>query len=126
MVEARRKSRSWTAFVAGFVFVLQTFAVAWTTGAMAAAPQLDAFGNPLCITSGDHDQGVPAGDHSKLVECCTFGCSAPWTTVADAPDGVTLWRPLVAADQVFHASPVARAEAAEHRPHSPRAPPLTV
>jgi hypothetical protein len=122
----QQKPRWWIAFVAGFLFVLQTLTVAWATSATPSAPQLDAFGNPLCITSTDHDRTAPAGDRSKLPQCCEFGCTATWTTVAGpAGDDIVFWRPLLGSDVFFRRHGVLRVAAPDHDPRSPRAPPLT-
>lgn len=127
LVELKQIPRRWIALAAGLVFVVQTLTVAWTAGAMAAGPQLDAFGNPLCITSTDHHNPAPAGKHSKLGDCCTFGCSTGWTIVAEsAGDSAVLRRPLLGSDVTFRVTSVARDEAPDHDPGSPRAPPLTV
>ncbi len=126
LLKLRQKPRWSIAFVAGFVFVLQTLTVAWAAGAMPSEPHLDAFGNPLCITSADQDRTAPAGDRSKLPECCTFGCITAWTTVAGrTDDNVLFWRPLLGSDVFFRVHPILGLEAPDHEPGSPRAPPLT-
>ncbi|BCH33280.1 hypothetical protein MesoLjLc_52100 [Mesorhizobium sp. L-8-10] len=127
MFELGQRPRWWIAFVAGFVLVLQAFAAGWAAGAMPSGPQLDAFGNPLCITSIDHDDGDSTGDHSKLPNCCTFGCSfASFTVAAPSGDGFALLRPLSHPDVFHNTRPGVRAEAPDHDPGSPRAPPLTI
>lgn len=127
MLDLRQNTPWWFAFIAGFVFVLQTFTVAWAAGAMAVGPQLDAFGNALCITSTDHDRSIPADEHSNLSDCCTFGCGTTWTTVAGpAGDVVVFRRPLLGSDVFFRVHLVARPKAPDHEPRNPRAPPLTV
>lgn len=125
LLELRQKPRWQAAFAVAVVLVLQTFAVAWTSGAMAAGPQLDAFGNTLCITSTDHDGAVPSSDHVKALGCCTFACGAAIAAVAAPPEhGVILRRDLAASDIAFSDERVARAHAPDHNPQSPRAPPL--
>ena len=126
MLDLRQKPRWWIAFAASAVFVLQTFTVAWAAGAMPSGLKLDIFGNPLCITSADHDRTAPADDRSKLSDCCTLGCSAAWTTVAAPNDHNALfWRPVLGSDVFFRVHSVVRVDASDHDPGSPRAPPLT-
>jgi hypothetical protein len=113
------------ALFAAWLLVLQALVTAWTTGA-AAEPVVDVFGNPLCITSDGHD-GAPAGDHSKLPDCHTFGCSIG-SSVFAAPSAaaVAYWCPQVRKriEVGFHQAPCRRVH--HHNPGSPRAPPLTV
>lgn len=125
MLELSRQPRGWIALVASLVLMLQAFTSVWAAGAMASSPQLDMFGNPLCITSTDHGDTVPAGDHSKLSSCCTFGCgTASIVLAAPAGNGVVLLRPLLLADVLGRIQAGVRVEALDHNPGSPRAPPL--
>ena len=127
MHQARHRRGSTVAFIAALVLVLQSFLSAWATGALAAAPMLDAFGNPLCITSVDHDDTTPANDHSKLPVCCTFGCNMAAPLLAAAPeDGIALLRPIPADDVRFDRSEAFHIQGPGHVPGSPRAPPVTV
>jgi hypothetical protein len=114
------------AFVAAFVLLLQSFATAWSAGAMPATPALDAFGNALCITSVDHDGEAPAGDHSKPLNCCTFFCNAASPLLATPSGaGFALLPPLVRSNVPFTAPKTVHVKAPDHDPGSPRAPPLT-
>jgi hypothetical protein len=113
--------RQWFALVAAMLFLVQSL-----TGSAAAGQgplQLDAFGNPLCITSGDH-KGVPSGDHGKMPGCCLLGCSAS-ATIAGAPaDEASLiigFRTEVAGRPL--PAPIVIVQADDHDPGSPRAPP---
>jgi hypothetical protein len=106
------------------LLVLQSFLSAWAAGAMPIQPTLDAFGNPLCITSGDHGGG--SADHSKLPDCCTFGCSAVSPMLAArAADGTSIARPLLVSHVLFAVGEAVVTASPEHDPGSPRAPPLT-
>lgn len=133
MFERKGTSRTFVALAAALVLVLQSFATAWATGAMPAGAILDAFGNPLCLTSAD-EQTIdrngpgPAGDHSRMPNCCTMGCSIASPLLATPADDVTIWTPiwmdsieanLVTFKTVFVAFP-------DHDPGSPRAPPPMV
>lgn len=127
MRQVRHRRGSAVAFVAACVLVLQSFLGAWATGAYAATPMLDAFGNPLCITSIDHDGTTPAHDHSKTPDCRTFGCSMVSPLLAAAPsDEIGLSRPLVADDTRYQLVQSFDVQGPDHDPGSPRAPPLTI
>lgn len=115
------------AFIAALVLVLQSFLSAWATGAFAATPMLDAFGNPLCITSVDDDGATPASDHSKMPDCCTFGCNMAASHLASAPDdSVSLFRPLASHGVRFEFVQPFHIQSPDHDPGSPRAPPVTI
>jgi hypothetical protein len=61
----------WATLIA-LVLVLQTFASAQATGLGREQLLIDAFGNPLCITSSDKTgHRTP---HGNLTECCTLAC----------------------------------------------------
>lgn len=124
MRQARHRRGSAVALVAACVLALQTCLTAW---AAAAMPLLDAFGNPLCITSVDHDGTSPPSDHSSLPDCCTFGCSMASPLAAAGPgDGIGLLRPLSSADVRFGRVEAFHIQGPDHDPGSPRAPPVTV
>lgn len=124
MRRSMRKGSSAVAFLAALILCVQTFLSAWAGAAMADQPTLDAFGNPLCITSADHGNG--STDHSTMPACCTLGCSAAVSVLpVPAFDDAAIARPLLASiiavgigEGVVLASP-------DHDPGSPRAPPLT-
>lgn len=93
---------------------------------MAATPTLDAFGNPLCITSIDHDGTSPPGDHSALPNCCTLGCNMPSHLLVADPSGDTGLRWSLSSDDIrFDLAQSFHIHGPEHNPGSPRAPPLT-
>jgi hypothetical protein len=124
-------SRTFVALAAAFVLVLQAFATAWAAGVMPSGPMLDAFGNPLCITSTDQqtaDHDGPAGDHSKMPNCCTMGCSNASALLATPADDSGAWLPvrLDAAEADFRTSNAVFVAFPDHDPGSPRAPPPTV
>jgi len=83
----RRKHHlsAYVAFIAACVLFLQSFFAAYASAGVASQSILDAFGNPLCITSSltEPDGKEPA--HSKLPNCCTFGCSSV-SPLLPAPD----------------------------------------
>jgi hypothetical protein len=112
----------WIALAAAWLLLVQSIA-----GSFAAAPQqaLDAFGNPLCITSTDHSQ--PDNDHHKVPGCCILGCNAIASYIASPPDDAWL-------ENGFEATTIRFAPALrdivvgedDHDPGSPRAPPTLV
>jgi len=62
------------ALLAAWLVLLQSILTPWQAN---AHPALDAFGNPLCITSNSHDGGHgndPANQPAN--GCCTWGCAA--------------------------------------------------
>jgi hypothetical protein len=123
-VEDRRGST--VAFIAALVLVLQSFLSVWAAGAFAATSTLDTFGNQLCITSGDHHGTTPQNDHSRMPDCCAFGCGTTSPLLADAPgDGIGLPRPLSADDLRFDLIEAFLTRGPDHDPGSPRAPPPT-
>lgn len=125
--QVRHKQGSTVAFIAALVLVLQSFLSAWATGSYAATPMLDAFGNPLCITSADHDGTTPANDHSKMPACCTFGCNMASPLLAASPDDrIGLLRPLSSDDIRFDLFEAFLIQGPDYDPGSPRAPPLTI
>jgi hypothetical protein len=92
--------------------------------AHAADTMVDAFGNPLCITSADGDT-APAD--AGLPDCCTFGCGAVSLQLvaedADDPLGVVRPRDLAVG---FLGDRPAPTRLADYEPGNPRAPPLTI
>lgn len=126
MHQVRHTRRSAVAFIAALVLVLQSLLSAWAAGAMSATPMLDAFGNPLCITSVDQDGSTPASDHSKLPDCCTFCCHLALPLLAAEPvDCVGLLSPLSSTEVPFRLHKTTHIQSPDHNPGSPRAPPLT-
>jgi len=115
------------AVAAALVLILQSIAIAWSAAAMPAGPQLDAFGNPLCIAGSDHGGADHGGDRSRLANCCTFAC-ANASPVLALPSG-SLFAFVAPPDrrpQRPSAPRTIQVEAPEHDPGSPRAPPPAV
>ncbi len=107
------------------MLVLQAVLGAFAAGAAHAAPTLDAFGNPLCITHAPaDDQPSPAGS-PQLPDCCTVACSmvAPATDPGATANGLA--NPLTLAVPAPAAEIPAPADALQpaHEPGNPRAPP---
>lgn len=116
------------ALVASYMLVLQALIGAFALGAAAASPMLDAFGNPLCITSSDSTKsGSDNTSHSAVPDCCTVACSmfAPVTTDERTPSFVI--NPLESAGDTLTPAfdTVQRLLSPERGPGSPRSPPLT-
>lgn len=113
------------ALVAGYMLVLQALLGAFALGTAAAAPMLDVFGNPLCVT-GDSLPGER--DHTALPDCCVTACGMFAPATPDDSSARSLANPLAqAATTLPRPEPDAcRAFALERGPGNPRAPPLTV
>ena len=121
----RHKRGSLTALVAAFVLVLQSSLAVWASAAAPAEPMLDSWGNVLCITGMDQEDGNPANDHSGMLDCCTLGCGVSAAALAAPSDAsiVLLHPPLGSnAARAVPAAPVDLLP--DHDPGSPRAPPL--
>jgi len=131
IVHKRRDgSRTVAALAAAFVLVLQSFATAWASGSMPSSVMLDAFGNPLCITSADQpsvdlDESGPSGDHSKMPNCCTLGCSMASPLLLTPADDASAWLPvrLDTAVSDFSAFSAIVVSIPDYDPGNPRAPP---
>lgn len=117
-----------TAIFAALMLAVQLLAGGFAAGTAAAgSPMLDAFGNPLCITSSDVPDAGDQNSHTGLPDCCTPGCSmfAPAAGPDRAP--LSLANPLrTVAKQAFvpHAEPPLGL--ADHELGHPRAPPMPV
>lgn len=122
---------SWSrsvALVAAYMFVVQSLIGAFALGASAAPTQLDAFGNPLCITSSETaDKEPDRGSHSSLPDCCTVACNmfAPVTPDERVAHSLVNRRLPVSQplQRPFRSINHARLDA--QSPGSPRSPPLT-
>lgn len=110
------------ALAAAWVFLVQSLA-----GSFAAETGrilLDAFGNPLCISSTGHDASPDGGHHDKMPGGCVLGCAIACASVATPPDEASLAIHLPAGSGVRnHLSPRILASGDAHDPGSPRAPP---
>lgn len=124
MHQVAHRRGSAVALLAACLLVLQSLLSGWA--AAQAAPMLDAFGNPLCLTSAGHDGGTaPPGDHSSLPQCCALGCGAASPLLAAGPtDETGLLRPLSSAAVRFEHVRTFHDHGPDHDPASPRAPPL--
>lgn len=127
----RNERQGWsrrTAIVAAVMLFVQTLFGSMAFGMAAAAPMtMDAFGNPLCITSMDiADQDAPAG-HTVLPDCCAPGCLTALPLADGDREASALSNPLATqvepADLASTNGPPAPAE---HDPGRPRAPPFLV
>lgn len=127
LVAQLRRRKGSIALCAALLLLLQSALTAWATSAMPASPLLDAFGNPLCITSTDSGDAHPAGDHPKLPDCCTFGCSMASALIAPSPsDAVGVRLPYILPDVPTEPETIVLVRSQAHAPGSPRAPPRTV
>ncbi|WP_442582920.1 hypothetical protein ACSBOB_13600 [Mesorhizobium sp. ASY16-5R] len=110
------------ALVAAALFLVQSL-----SGGFAVAAgniPLDAFGNPLCITSSDHGTPADRSDHGKMPGCCMLGCTAAAMVVGAPPTGTSLavaFQTGIAARRPMGRTIVVQAD--DHPPGSPRAPP---
>lgn len=121
----RHKRGSLTALVAAVVLVLQSSLAVWASAAAPAGPMLDSWGNVLCITGMDQEDGNPVKDHSGMLDCCTLGCGVSSAALATPSNAsiVLLHLPLGSkAPRTVSAAPSALLP--DHDPGSPRAPPL--
>ena len=114
------------ALVAALIFVVQASLSVWAGAAAAAQPMLDAFGNPLCITSDD-GSSLPGDDHARQPNCCTLGCST-FSPVLPEPDrGALDVATFRGSDVLLPPGTVSTGlRGLDHAPGSPRAPPQIV
>jgi len=118
------KRHAATAFVAGYMLVLQLLLGGFMLGAANSGPMIDVFGNPLCITSGEvHHDG---SSNSDLPGCCFGPCSMFAPLAGGEPQQHVLENPLphvasIMPPQDAQSDPAA----ADNLPGNPRAPPLT-
>jgi hypothetical protein len=126
-LKAHRQDRA-VAFIAALLLVLQAIAASLAIGSSASAsPMLDAFGNPLCITSHQAPEQDGQG-HTALPHCCTVSCSMFAAAMDSGRAEVSLANPLPVADSSRHAAFDVAPEPnqAARRPGSPRSPPPTM
>ena len=126
MKALRRASGRWTAQIALLVLLVQLFAAGFGSAVHAAAPQLDAFGNVLCL-GGELGTDMPADNPSGFHDCCTFGCGNAFSPLVAPLDPVI--RPAFYPRSFDVVAPEpARIAATDRptRPGSPRAPPTAI
>lgn len=71
-----RKTSCRVAIAAACVLILQSIGSAFAIGSAGPHPQLDAFGNSICVTSdGGIHSGGSDGENSQRPECCTISCN---------------------------------------------------
>lgn len=119
--------RTGIALVATYMLVLQSLIGAFAVGAAASSPMLDAFGNPLCITSSEaaEDNSDRSG-HGTMPDCCTVSCSMFSSAIANAREAHSLHNPLEYAfvQTAFAFDSIASSFTLERGPGSPRSPPI--
>jgi len=113
------------ALAAAYILILQSVVGALALGAGPNARLLDAFGNPLCITSADHSEQAPARHHNApLPDCCTAACSNFAPVFLPARPFAHVANPLpMDAEPLRSVAEAGPRPAPEHDPGSPRAPP---
>lgn len=121
-----RKSRSLKVTIAAAcMLVLQSAAAAFAIGNAAGAVPLDAFGNPLCITSSEQtSQDGKSGTHGDRLHQCWLAC-AVGMVAAPTPDEAlaAAWPKILSAAPVRPFSD-AYAVWRDRHPARPRAPPV--
>lgn len=123
----RPMSRRWdwrAVFAAAILLVFQSSLSAFAIGAASGPMPLDAFGNPLCITSSDiSPQDGESGQPPALHECCTLGCAAGQSlaTPQEHADAIGIERTSASILPVALAQD--RVQPDDYHPGNPRAPP---
>lgn len=111
------------ALLAACALVLQSFLAAWAAGAMPSAAMLDAFGNPLCITSTDHDEADRSGGHTGAADECLACCMALSQLAPSYGAGAVLLTRLRTDDHRLLPRRGPDVRSPDHDPGNPRAPP---
>ncbi|WP_274629937.1 hypothetical protein [Arvimicrobium flavum] len=107
------------------MFLVQTFGSAYAQGVGSRPVLVDAFGNPLCITSNQHHAPDDSSPHKALSACCELACAGiaaavlPPDLAAAQPQSIRLFAKLRGASKTVHDP------APAWKPGNPRAPPLT-
>lgn len=129
MIKGPTTVRLIAALALALVLSLQSIVSAFALDVQSSAPQLDAFGNPLCLNGPGHSgsDGSDVPDHSKLPSCCTLACSMFWLGVPAPADASSIaLRPRVPIHFAFIAREAPQRAAPGYEPGNPRAPPLTI
>lgn len=113
------------ALVAAYLLFLQAAISGFISGASAAPLSLDAFGNPLCITSTDVGSPAEGGGDHQSPECCLSACAmfAPVLASGEVPKAPTVLHADTATIVPLPAPTLAQRSRGE--PGNPRAPPRT-
>lgn len=113
------------ALAAALILVLQAMTSALAVGLSAVPTELDAFGNPICLTGSiQPDDTTGHGDHHQLPDCCTMGCSMVSAVAVPPSQGPVLVIPqAVSAGRPTWFRQILLPPAPDHDPSSPRAPP---
>lgn len=112
------------AFIAAIMLVFQTLGSGW---ANAVPTQLDAFGNPLCISNGVQGGGSHSGGKANLENCCTLACNGWASSLLPPPDAVLPGGAFrLISEQLGNPDAILVFPAAEKRQGNPRAPPVSV
>lgn len=95
-------------------------------GEMPVSPQLDAFGNPICISEHHPDTGDHDGGDRHPADCCLLGCSMSTQLLATIGDaGAVL--PIRQSAGAFQTPPSEiQFRTRGHHPGYPRAPPTLI
>ncbi len=121
----RSRSGLGLALVAACMFVLQSVIGACTLERVPGFPQLDIFGNPLCIGAENSKSGDRDGGRSHATDyCCLLGCDMPSNLLAGSSD--TGWLLRIHVSTGARLFPPPRAGPRDHDPGYPRAPPLLI
>lgn len=116
------------AFAAAWLLIVQMVAGAFLLGSANATPMVDAFGNPLCITSEATDGNPDDGRrYAGLPDCCSTLCGMAAPATPDDRTPRFLANPLtsVSVDHVGEDDHLGIV-APDHDPGSPRAPPASI
>lgn len=118
------QSRLDVALLTAIWLLLQTVA-GFASGASASPIALDAFGNPLCITSQEHGGGeAPGLPHNKVPACCTLSCGWSAATAVPVPNDPALEAPLtIAVYRAVYIETVDAGRMLRRLPANPRGPP---
>lgn len=130
MATTRRKTGNLgVALAAAAMLVLQGFLGAFAVGTANASPMLDAFGNPLCITSVEsHQTDTGHVDHTAMPDCCTVACGMFAPAASAGGSGHSLENALstTAARLQTRDAVSGYTDEPQRGPGSPRSPPLTM